>query len=116
MIQHFFWTSEFQGHSLYVPHIFLSGQFLENFQSKPTGFFSALRSALRSTIFGTSRHSVRVSEHPLFGALFFLAPGDLTLGNRSGQSVGTMDSYLHVVSGVNPPWGDRIESAVSSSE
>ena len=40
------------------------------------------------------------------------APSELALGNSPSQAVGTMDSYLLVVSGVNPRWGDQSESAV----
>ena len=40
------------------------------------------------------------------------APSELALGSSPSQAVGTMDSYLLVVSGVNPRWGDQIESAV----
>ena len=40
------------------------------------------------------------------------APSELALGSRPRQAVGTMDSYLLVVSGVNPRWGDQNESAV----
>lgn len=40
------------------------------------------------------------------------APSELALGSSPSQAVGTMDSYLLAVSGVNPRWGDQIESAV----
>jgi hypothetical protein len=40
------------------------------------------------------------------------APSELALGNSPRQAVGIMDSYLLVVSGVNPRWGDQSESAV----
>lgn len=43
-----------------------------------------------------------------------VVPGlsELALGNGPRQAVGTMNSYLLVVSGVNPLWGDQSESAV----
>ena len=41
-----------------------------------------------------------------------LALSELALGDSPRQAVGTMDSYLLVVSGVNPRWGDQSESAV----
>ncbi|KAJ5544095.1 hypothetical protein N7494_005374 [Penicillium frequentans] len=40
------------------------------------------------------------------------APSELALGSSPSQAAGTMDSYLLVVSGVNPRRGDQIESAV----
>jgi hypothetical protein len=40
------------------------------------------------------------------------APSELALGSSPSQAAGTMDSYLLVVSGVNPRGGDQIESAV----
>jgi hypothetical protein len=40
------------------------------------------------------------------------APSELALGSSPRQVAGTMDSYLLVVSGVNPRWGDQSESAV----
>ena len=42
----------------------------------------------------------------------YAAPSELALGSSPSQAVGTMDSYLLVVSGANPRWGDQIESAV----
>ena len=42
----------------------------------------------------------------------FAAPGELALGDSHRQAVGTMNSYLLVVSGVNPLNGDQSESAV----
>ncbi|CAI7628258.1 unnamed protein product, partial [Penicillium manginii] len=37
---------------------------------------------------------------------------ELALGSSPSQAAGTMDSYILVVSGVNPRGGDQIESAV----
>lgn len=49
-----------------------------------------------------------ISSGPVLGK----ALSELALGSSPSQAVGTMDSYLLAVSGVNPRWGDQIESAV----
>jgi hypothetical protein len=39
-------------------------------------------------------------------------PSKFALGSSPRQAAGTMDSYLLVVSGIYPRWGDQIESAM----
>lgn len=73
----------------------------------------APRSESSGTVNNDARESHRKDLNTTWSPWYIsTAPSDLALGDSHRHAIGTMDSYLLAVSGVNPQWGDQNEFAV----